>query len=268
MDNNKKLAFICGAPRSGSTLIYNSICSSNIFNKGLTENHFIPNILKLLKKQLFRNQKENFMHFKDNEETIKFFTNIINIYLESLYDRYQTNNLCLKSVLFSNESALISKVFPSAYLIFIIRDPKDIISSMLNVSKKQIKMNIQPNYPRDMNALCSFINDHYEFVLNFENLEINPKILLIKYEDLVLNTIQTLNLIMSYLGLKYIFDNDENLWSRSPNLSTPEKNPYHSDLWNKKPSSNKIGSYKNDLTKNEIDFINQTCKKLIKKFKY
>lgn len=268
MDNNKKLTLICGAPRSGSTLLYNSICSSNIFNIGLTENHFIPNILKLLKKQIFRNQKENFMHFKNNDETIKFFKEIINRYLEGLYDRYQINNLCLKSILFSSESDFISKVLPSAYLIFIVRDPKDIISSMLNVSKKQIKMGVKPNYPRDMNALCDFINKHYEFILKSTNSEVSSKILLIKYEDLVLDTLQTLNFIMNNLELNYMFKNDEELWSRSPSFSDPKKNPYHSDLWNKKPSSDKIGSYKNELTKNEIKFINQSCEKLIHNFKY
>ena len=81
MNNKKKLAFICGSPRSGSTLLYNSICSSNIFNKGLTENHFIPNIIKLLKKQLLRNDKENHMHFEDNQTTINFFIQIFNIYV-------------------------------------------------------------------------------------------------------------------------------------------------------------------------------------------
>ena len=268
MNNSKKLVLICGAPRSGSTLLYNAICSSKIFNKGLTENHFIPNTIKLLKKQLLRNPKENFMHFENNETTIKFFTKIISDYVEQLYIRYEVHNLCLKSIMFSTEANLISKLFPSAYLIFIIRDPKDIISSMLNVSKKQIKMEQKPNYPRDMEALSSFINTHYEFVIESKNLKNNPNILLVRYEDLTLNTLETLNLITNKLNLECIFNNEDTLWERAPDFYEPSKNPYYSELWNKKPTSKKIGSYKNELNNNEIDFINKSCAKLIHKFKY
>ena len=267
-NKNKKLALICGAPRSGSTLLYNSICSSNIFNSGLTENHFIPNIINLLKKQLQRNEKEDFMHFENHNSTVNFFTNIINDYLDKLYIRYEVNNLCLKSILFSTEVNLISKLLPSVYLIFIIRDPKDIISSMLNVSKKQIKLGLKPNYPRDMQSLCSFIKGHYNYILSTEKENINPNLILVKYEDLVLNTLEILNALIKKLNLEYVFKNDDNLWLKAPKFSEPSTNPYHSNLWNKKPNSSKIGSYKDELTNKEIDFVNHTCSDLINKFDY
>ena len=82
----------------------------------------------------------------------------------------------------------ILNLLPSAHLIFIVRDPKDIISSMLNVSKKQINLGIKPNYPRDMNALCAFINSHYEFVLSNESSQKHSNIIFIKYEDLLRQT--------------------------------------------------------------------------------
>ena len=262
------LTLVCGAPRSGSTLLYNSICSSKIFNEALTENHFIPNIIKLLKKQLFRNQKENFMHFQDNEDAINFYTSIINEYLNKLFNRYQVKNLCLKSIMFSSETNYILNLLPSAHLIFIVRDPKDIISSMLNVSKKQINLGIKPNYPRDMNALCAFINSHYEFVLSNESSQKHSNIIFIKYEDLILNTLEVLNLVFKNLSLDYTFKDIENLWDRAPKFLEPSQNPFHSDLWNKKPSSIKIGSYKNVLSSEETSLINNYCKKIITKFNY
>ena len=139
---------------------------------------------------------------------------------------------------------------------------------MLNVSKKQINLGIKPNYPRDMNALCAFINSHYEFVLSNESSQKHSNIIFIKYEDLILNTLEVLNSVFKNLSLDYTFKDIENLWDRAPKFLEPSKNPFHSDLWNKKPSSIKIGSYKNALSSEETSLINNYCKKIITKFNY
>ena len=50
-----KVFFIVGPPRSGSTLIYNSICSKEIFNIPLPETHLANGIVNNFYNQLARN---------------------------------------------------------------------------------------------------------------------------------------------------------------------------------------------------------------------
>jgi len=267
-ENINKLVFICGAPRTGSSFLYNSICSSNLFNKALTENHFISNQISVLKKQIGRNKKEQFMHFQDPNYTIGFFKKIIYQYLLNLSNKHKTNNLCLKSILFSLDSNIISSIFPYAYFIFIVRDPRDTISSMLDVSKKQIEMQLKPNYPRNMKILCEFINNHYDYILNTKTESSSKNIIIIKYEDLSNKTINVLNDIMDKINLNYLYKNDDNLWSNSDNINQDPQNPYKSDLWLQKPSTERIGVYKTKLTPEEVELINGMCINLINKFNY
>ena len=42
-----------------------------------------------------------------------------------------------------------------------IRDPRDIVVSMLNVGAKQEKLNINNQFPRNMKTLCDRINTSY-----------------------------------------------------------------------------------------------------------
>ena len=80
----ENIILICGSPRSGSTLLYNSICSSGLFNPSLPENHLVPNLIKNLRRQINRNKKEMYMHFESDEVTIDFFKKIIEDYFDDI----------------------------------------------------------------------------------------------------------------------------------------------------------------------------------------
>ena len=41
-----KIIYVVGSPRSGSIVIYNSICSHSFFNPGIPENHLVPKMVE------------------------------------------------------------------------------------------------------------------------------------------------------------------------------------------------------------------------------
>ena len=74
----KKIFYVIGSPRSGSVLIYNSLCSSKIFNPSLPENHLVPYLVELFIKQIERNQvKEKNLIFNSNNEIQIYFKECI-----------------------------------------------------------------------------------------------------------------------------------------------------------------------------------------------
>ena len=50
----KKIFNLVSSPRSGSTIIYNALCSNDIFNPALPESHFASDLSHLYYKQLLR----------------------------------------------------------------------------------------------------------------------------------------------------------------------------------------------------------------------
>ena len=136
-------------------------------------NSFLGDIVKNLS-----NKKEMYMHFESDEVTIDFFKKIIEDYFDDIISKYKVKNLALKSLLFGSCIDILLKMFSFLNPIFIIRDPRDIISSLLEISKKQIESNIKPNYPNNISLLCNFINDHYK-LSDMDNLYLKLHVILI-----------------------------------------------------------------------------------------
>ena len=125
----EKLIYLVGSPRSGSTLIYNSLCSSKLFNPSLPENHLVANLVKYFEQQIKRNKKEKNLLFKSNQDTLDYFKKCINIYHDKISIEYKTSKLLLKSIIFSSYINSMSILFPNTKFIMTVRDPRDIITS-------------------------------------------------------------------------------------------------------------------------------------------
>ena len=265
----ENLLYVVGPPRSGSTLVYNSLCSSKLFNPSLPENHLVPNFLKYFVQQLIRNHKEKNLIFDSNDDTLNYFKICINNYFEKICNKYETSNLALKSILLVSEMHVLNLLFPDSKFILMIRDPKDIISSMINISIKEKENNLKSQYPRDMKILSNFLNEKYSSFFNPSNLEfINKKVFVVKYEEFIFNPKEIMNNIMKKFNFNFIYEDNHNYWDNSLNLFPEEKSPFHSSLWNKPISQSKKGDYKNILNEHEIMEINEYCKKIINFFNY
>ena len=264
-----KLIYVVGSPRSGSTLIYNSLCSSKIFNPGLPENHLVPNLVGYFLKQLERNKKEKNIFFDSNDDTLNYFKKCIEIHLQKISTKYQTDKLLLKSIVFGSNIYLMNILFPKEKFIMTIRDPRDIICSMLDISEKQIAQGQLPQYPRNMSTLCNFINEKYNILSNSKySYFTKESVIIIKYEDFIDDHQSKLNDTMKKLGIDFSFSKNHNYWDFALNLNSTSDNLYDSTLWNKPISNSKIGVYKNLLTLEEINDVNKNCESLISRFNY
>ena len=266
----KNIFYVIGSPRSGSVLIYNSLCASKIFNPSLPENHLVPYLVELFIKQIERNQvKEKNLIFNSNNEIQIYFKECIQNFFRKVSKKYNTQNLCFKSILFATNIHIMNIIFPEVKFIMTVRDPRDIIASMLQVSDKQKKSNITPQYPRNMKVLSDFINKQYHNFFNHKNSEFfKNSVFIAKYEDFVLHHKETLNEIMQKFDIDFSFKEIHDYWQNSLNLSNESNSFFKSELWGKPISNKKIGSYKDILSTAEIDDINSYCKEIINYFDY
>lgn len=152
--------------------------------------------------------------------------------------------------------------FFSKQLIFIVRDPRDALSSAKE--KWFIKSNKFARFENSTQYLDSYLNLANWVTKQQKYGKINIHI--VRYEDLVDNTHTTLNKIFTFLGCsikftnKCISDAQEKKWrSRGDNKMAGRVAKIHNFS---------IGRWKTFLTKDEIDLINKNYSSLIKIGKY
>ena len=270
----EKIIYVVGPPRSGSSLIYNALCSHEKFNPAIPENHITPKLVNSFFQQCYRNQTiESHSIFDSLEDTKSYFKNYLEIFFNKISSKYNVNNLILKSILLSPDIYILYELYPEISYVLIIRDPRDIIVSMLNISENQKKLNRKIHFPRDMKILCDKINNSYRLIKE-KNLKefFNKKVYTIKYEDFIDKPLFHLNKTSKKFSLDIVYNDNLKIWSRSSNIYKDNTqgidNPYKSDLWNKPLNNSRIGIYKEKLNRNEVNQINKYCKDIIEIFNY
>ena len=96
-------------------------------------------------------------------------------------------------------------------------------------------------------------------------LQSKTDVLVVKYEHLVNSTNDEVNRVLEFLG----FDKNDNLVNLKNNAESMgvEKKQYHQNL--NKPITNKsVGKWKKELSKEDIDLIEEKCGIFMKHFKY
>ena len=266
----KNIFYLVSSPRSGSTLIYNALCSVDIFNPAIPESHLTSEMTKLYYSQLIRNQNiEKEFIFLNKKEIKEFFSNSLNIFYEKIMERYQVQNLMLKSIQLTPNINVLDDFFPNITYVIVIRDPRDIIVSMIRTGEKQKEQNIEIQFPRNIELLTKRINRSYRLYLEpeFKNFIAN-KVYTIKYEEFVKNPLEKLNDFSNIYFKKNYYTNLDKIWDRSNNIYLSDKQSYTSDLWGKKITLNKVGEYKNFLKEEEILKVEDYCKDIMKIFSY
>lgn len=269
-----KIIYVVGSRRSGSSVIYNAISSNSFFNPGIPENHLVPKLTEYCFHQIYRNKLIEKNYFFDSEKDIKkYFKDCIEKFFIKISKKYNVNNLILKSIAAAPNISFINMIYPGIHYVMTVRDPRDIVVSMINIGKKQENSKLVNQYPRNIKKLCDVINFSYRLFFDKNHKEfIDKNVLIIKYEDFVERPLFILNNFANKFSLDICYEKNSEFWKRSlssdSNQIEDETLPYQSSLWNKPISKERINIYKNILTQTEINEINQYCKKVISYFNY
>ena len=187
--NKKKIIFIFGLPRSGTTLV-ESILSSHEEISSVGEINFLSNFVKL-----------NF--FKDNKILLDDLHNFSDSNLKEEYFNY-LESFNIKNDVITDKSlesyfylGFIKHFFPSSKLIHCQRNAKD---NCLSIYKNLFTDNEAWKY--DENELVEYYS-LYKRIMNFWNKKISKDILNINYEDLVKNNETTVKKIINHCQLKW-----------------------------------------------------------------
>ena len=188
----KKIIFIVGLPRSGTTLVHQILSSANetyglgesiVFNKFFEKNIFDKNFILTL----FNKKKMEKEIIKISKEMGKKYDLITNEKI--LIDKMPPNFYWV---------GFIKMIFPNSKIIHIKRDIKD---NSLSIYKNLFGTS-DMNWSYNETNIIKFIKN-YRDVMNYWNDRYKNSIYDIKYENLVNNKIEETKKLFSYCDLEW-----------------------------------------------------------------
>ena len=260
-----KKIFVLGPPRSGTTLIY-SLIAGDCF---LPECTFVSTLIESF-HQIYKNgDNERFDYYGHT------LANLVEIFRKPIYDFLYTASLkvggvskyCFiyKDPMLTHYLEYLPLFFGDNYkVLFCIRDPRDVVASMLRVLQKK-------NEAAEPDALFDeaihFIFPFYKAIYRLDNTIDDvgrDKILFVRYEHLVTGREETLRDLETFLGITVnLHSVNESMIARLDQTS-----PFYSENYGKPITTRLIGSYQDSLTAEQIARIEHVFSYYMLKLKY
>jgi tetratricopeptide (TPR) repeat protein len=207
--SDKKIIFICGMPRSGTTLTEQIISSHNkVYGAG--ELHFLTTVVQ---NNFFNDNKI------DKEKIAKLQNSPINLINDQYFENISLFNidehvLTDKAPFNFKWIGFIKIFFPNCKIIHCKRDPKDNCLSIYKNNFSSPKM----NWAFDQKDISNFYNN-YSFLMKFWHSKMPDFIHTVEYEKLVSDKKNEIEKLLEFCELEW----DDNCFNHHKNSKTPIK---------------------------------------------
>jgi Sulfotransferase family len=248
-----RLVFVGGSPRSGTTLVQR-VLNHHPKVYGGPEFDFIPGIAELYQRMRNSIRSGRITRIVDEPTLYDAFRELIASLLIPKAEAEGVAVLSEKTP--SNVLAfdLLEEIVPESKKILVIRDPRDVINSILEVGNRQRRrLGSTSGFVRDIFAAVKYVNRCLLSGCLFAERSTNC--LVVYYEDVVANPLQEANRIYTFLGIEAL---------QQMKLSSSEfeagKGKYFQDFC---PSDdvgaevvkNRIGASRSRLSKSDLSYI-------------
>ncbi|MBL4666841.1 MAG: sulfotransferase [Sneathiella sp.] len=258
-----------GAMRTGTSLLQNVLSTSPSANDMMVECQYLTAQLSLYVK--WRNNPERSLSdfFEDENDFEDYTKSLVVDYLKRTHKQQgNPEHLILKHPEMTPFFPLLAKFLPSARFIVALRDPKDVVASMLAVAERQEKMGRMSNMlqaGRDMQKLTNLFMNFYRGLNRIPN-QTPRKLAYIKYETLVTEPESLFPALMEFTGLDLTKYDPTADWIYTRPRSVNKA--FDTEIRGKGLSASSIGNYRAALSAEEISVVEMTAKPFMQRFRY
>ena len=241
--------FVVGPPRSGTTLIYRMMAKEWF----LPECTFVSTLMKVFDEMYKYSDDERFSYYAHN------LTNLAEIFKKPIFDLLyaaawkvsegSVNRFIYKDPILTLYLEYFSLFFGPTYkVVFCLRDPRDVVSSMFQVLKKESG---QLDDAALFDQAIRFIFPFYQVIHHIDNTTgyiDRDKIIFVKYEDLVNGDQESIKNLEDFLGFTLNSQNAREYLNRKLDKTSS----FYSENYEKDITTQSVGRYRNSLTDEQI----------------
>jgi hypothetical protein len=195
-----RFIFVGGSPRSGTTLIQRMLNSHPEIYGG-PEFDFVPPIAELFQTMRGAMRSGRIDSFLDENALAHAFRNLLATLLTPKLRSEGVSYLSEKTPSNVLAFAWLNEYVPESKKILVLRDPRDIVRSMLEVGRRQKQRTGEASgFVRDTVAAVDYMNECLK--AGTAAAESSPSCLVIYYEDAVSDPLATANAMYRFVGVQ------------------------------------------------------------------
>jgi len=266
-----KFLFVGGSQRSGTTVLQKFLCMDSQTTPKLAEASYLRLLLQAYQQGKYDFEHDTGSYFVTPEDFRHFHAGLIYSFLQRTLAQYPSaRTLVLKEPHLTQLFIELAELVPDSKLILIMRDPRDILASMIDVGLRMKKLGQSHFFQqRNIEQLSQHIKSFYAPTLNNTDPTFKARYLVIRYEDLIQHSADIKQRISAFSGLALDFDETDGIGD-DPDIENdqPRYQPWITKNNDQPINDSSIGRYTQVLSDQEIDQANVFCKDLIELFQY
>ena len=268
-----KFIFIGGAQRAGTSLLHSIVCSTQATPPPVAEDGTVRYLAMAHEDTIRRFDQHAGHFFQDRDEAARFYRRLILQYLEQVAKRWpDASHVVLKQPLLTPHFPTLAKLLPKAGFIIAMRDPRDIVASLLEVADRESVELGTPSARKRPGPFTRHALRFYERPMKAFGSRDGKRAVWIHYEEMVRDPETVARRLGSFTGIDlsgYQSGEPWRGWSDGTvDLEERRKSPYFSPLWGQAVTAERIGAWRGILTEKEAVAVTRAAKPIMQAFGY
>ncbi len=263
---------VCGAPRTGTTLLQSLICECDGFNPMIGEVALLRYLVEAYERTELQVRKNPGKLFDQVEEIQVLYRSYVSQLLDYLREKYACPRLIIKEPELTHHIPGLYSLTQDWLFLFIVRDPKDAIASMRTWGRAQSEKGEEHFFHMEsIEYLSRYYTGFYTPLLRMVDSDIWLRVRFIRYEDLVSEPKDILPSIYEFIGCSTKRKGLDKVWTSSRLSLRKEREAFNAaitELYGKGISASSVGRYKQVLEQEDVVKIEKHCGYLMSFFEY